>query len=286
MRAMSGPREALALLCSYDGAAFRGFQRQPPFPTVQGALEDAFRALGHKVRIEGCGRTDAGVHAERYVATVRGRELPDPAGLAERLAAVLPAGLVIGGAADVPMRFHARFSAVGKVYRYRVCTDPDAPEVRAARAWLLPDLRGFPMHPGPISIDAARARDALQCFTGRRDFSSVVHPGGEGKRVRLLPRAELHEERPGLYALTLAAPGFLRHQVRNLVGVAIAHGLGAIDRGTVERLARAEGDRWRGARAPGHGLALADVIYRAGEDPFRGAHVDAEAFAAAGEADE
>ena len=156
--------------------------------------------------------------------------------------------------------------------------------MRAARAWLLPDLRGFPLHPGPIALDVGLVREALQCFTGRRDFTLVVHPGGEGKRVRLLPRAEVHEERPGRLALTLAAPGFLRHQVRNLAGVSIAPGLGAIDRGTVERLARAEGDRWRGARAPGHGLALADVLYRAGEDPFRGSHVDAAIFAADDEA--
>jgi len=262
-----------ALLVSYDGGAFSGFQRQPSLPTVQGALEEALGALGCKARIEGGGRTDAGVHARRQVVTFRTAvELPDD--LAERLAPHLPTGLRVLAAATPPWSFHARFSAVGKVYRYRVAAVADPTDELRREAWVLPDPRGLPDLDGPVlALDEEAMRGVLEALTGRHDFTNLVHPRAEGERKRLLARAELHatpwEGGGAVYELGFAAPGFIRHQIRNIVGVAVTAGLGRLAPGTIERLLSGEGERWRGVRAPGRGLYLWDIQYRHGEDPFR-----------------
>lgn len=266
-------KRCFALLCSYDGGGFSGFQRQRPLPTIQGALEDALAALGCKVRIEGGGRTDAGVHARRQMVTFR-TAVPLPENLRAALLPHLPAGLQIEGAAQVPYSFHARFSAVAKVYRYRIAAIPTPTEEDQRFSWVLPDPRGFPGVEGPLdSLDEEAIRCVLDACRGAHDFSNLIHPKGEGKRRRIINRAELHAfPREGggtLYELTLAAPGFLRHQIRNVAGVAATAGLGLLPEGALEQLLSGEGERWRGPRAPGRGLTLWDIQYRHGEDPFR-----------------
>ncbi|AKU91745.1 tRNA pseudouridine synthase A [Vulgatibacter incomptus] len=268
-----GNKRCYALLCAYDGGAFSGFQRQPPLPTVQGALEDALLAIGCKVRIEGGGRTDAGVHARRQVVTFRtAMELP-VGELPALLAPHLPEGLQVPDAVQPPWSFHARFSAVGKVYRYRIAAVAEPSEEDRRFAWALPDLRGFPDVTGPVlELDEGAMRSVLTTCTGRHDFSNLVHPNAEGDRKRLLTRAELRStsERGGTtYEITFGSPGFIRHQLRNIVGVAVSAGLGKLPPGLLEQLLSGQGDRWRGPRAPGRGLCLWEIQYRRGEDPFR-----------------
>ena len=266
-------KRCYALLCAYDGAAFSGFQRQPPLPTVQGALEDALARLGLKVQIEGGGRTDAGVHARRQVVTFRARELLNPAELQRELGALLPEALRIVDAREAPYSFHARFSAVGKIYRYCVAAMPAPGENERRFCWTLPDPRGFPDLEGPVErLDEESMRRVLEALRGWHDFRLLAHPKTFGKTRRLLMEARLRirEAEVGrIYELTFSSPGFLRHQVRNLVGVAVTAGLGRLPEGELERLLAAKGDRWRGVRAPGRGLCLWDIRYRDGEDPFR-----------------
>ncbi|HKB77307.1 MAG TPA: tRNA pseudouridine synthase A, partial [Myxococcales bacterium] len=110
-------RRTYALTLSYDGAPFRGWQRQPGLPTVQQALEDALaELLGERVQVHGAARTDAGVHAEGQVASFVVRHVLSPGSLS-RLR--LPPGLVVSGTAEAQPEFHARSSAAGKRYRYR-----------------------------------------------------------------------------------------------------------------------------------------------------------------------
>jgi tRNA pseudouridine38-40 synthase len=267
-------KRCYALWTSYDGGAFAGFQRQPPFPTVQGALEAALGALGIGGKVEGGSRTDAGVHARKQVVTLRTADPVDPRALPARLARRLPREVAVVAAREVDWSFHARHSAVAKVYRYRISTSPVPTPWERAASWVLPDPRGFPDLAGPVELDEGRLRATLAATTGKHDFTALVHPKGVGQRVRLLTRAEVHgRPSPGggtLYEVTLAAPGFLRHQIRNLVGMAVTAALGRLDDAEVARLLSGEGDRWRGARAPGRGLTLWDVGYRRGEDPFRG----------------
>lgn len=266
-------KRCYALWLAYDGGAFAGFQRQPPLPTVQGALEEALAAVGLRGRVEGGSRTDAGVHARKQVVTFRTPDPLVPGEFPSLLARHLPREVAVVAAREVAWSFHARHSAVAKVYRYRICTSPAPTPWERVASWVLPDPRGFPDLPGPVELDEPRLRATLAAATGRHDFSALVHPKGVGQRVRLLTRAEVHPRpSPGggtLYEVTLAAPGFLRHQIRNVVGMAVTAALGRLDDEEVARLLSGQGDRWRGARAPGRGLTLWDVGYRRGEDPFR-----------------
>lgn len=256
-----------ALLVAYDGGAFAGFQRQPPLPTVQGALEDALVALGLPARIEGAGRTDRGVHACRQVVAFRSSAAIDPEELPSRLSSLLPEGLEVLAATRMPYAFHPRFSSITKVYRYRVST---APSPWAERfTWILPDPRGFPTLREPPALDREAMERALSRCRGWHDFSLLTHPRAQGKARRRVDGAELRIGEAGtLYELTFTAEGFLRHQIRNLVGMTISAGLGLTSEAEVARLLSGEGERWRGARAPGRGLTLLRVGYRQGEDPF------------------
>lgn len=265
-------RRCIVLLCAYDGGAFSGFQRHPPNPTIQGALEGALQRLGLAGRIEGAGRTDRGVHACGQVVAFRSREAIDPGDLQRRLMGELPDELVILAAREAPDSFHPRFSAIRKTYRYRIFTGAQPPPWAERFTWTLPDLRGFPTVVEPVvSLDVEAMKECLTACVGRHDFSLLIHPRAQGKKVRWLDRATLQVTPLAggtLYDMAFVAEGFLRHQIRNLVGMVASAGLGLLPREERVRLLSAEGDRWRGARAPGRGLTLERVGYRAGEDPF------------------
>lgn len=267
-------KRCYALLCAYDGGAFAGFQRQAPLLTVQGALEHALAELGISVRrIEGGGRTDRGVHACRQVVAFRTASSVDPDELPALLAERLPPSLVVLDAVEAPWSFHPRFSAVSKRYRYRVAALRDPSELERRFAWCLPDPRGFPDLGDELRFPAIDAmEEALAALRGPHDFRLLAHAKAEGKTRRVLSRAELSVsemgERGRIYDFDFAASGFIRHQIRNMVGAVLSAGLGVIPPSEVRRLADAEGERWRGPRAPGWGLRLVQVGFRAGEDPF------------------
>src|SRR3954464_13947067 len=111
----------LRILIEYDGTDFHGWQRQPGMRTVQGCLEDALRTMtGEAVAIQGAGRTDAGVHAQGQVANFALAARIPETGLLRGLNSFLPADIAILEVCEAPPEFDARFSARGKVYRYRI----------------------------------------------------------------------------------------------------------------------------------------------------------------------
>lgn len=263
-------KRCYALLCAYAGSAFAGFQRQPPLPTVQETLEKALRSLGMPARIEGAGRTDRGVHACRQVVAFRTAAPVDPDALPGRLGEALPPELVVLAAREMPYSFHPRFSSRDKHYRYRLVIAPEPDAWAREHAWALPDPRGFPGIT-EIRLDRRAMEGALSLCQGMHDFSLLAHPNARGKTVRPLTEASLHVRESGgreVFEFTFRSPGFLRHQIRNMVGMAVSAGLSLVDEEEVRRLLSGEGERWRGARAPGRGLALIEVGYPPDEDPF------------------
>jgi tRNA pseudouridine38-40 synthase len=247
-----------ALLLAYDGGAFRGFQRQPGLPTVQESLESALHPLGLAGRIDVAARTDAGVHALAQVATFWARAEHDPAALRAAVNQATPPGLWCRAAARVDPSTHARASALTRRYAYLVGTP--APEALRGYAWSLPDERAFPGVPAEW-LDAAAMGAALAAAVGEHDFAGFARPGEQRHAVRTLLSAEVLAARDQpLWALLLEGRGFARAMVRNLVGTAVAAGLGIAPPSRLAELLEARG-RYRGVRAPGWGLTLAAVTY-------------------------
>jgi len=227
--------ETLALLLAYDGAAFRGWQKQPGMQTVQGTLEDALRLLlGKRPIVHGASRTDAGVHASGQVASFRSGRAPD----LDRLQ--LPEAIRLLRWERACPSFHARSSSIGKRYRY--------------------DLRRFVAG----AADWGRARAALEGLRGLPHLSGLCSPAKEHRPAPPLEAWSLGDDG----VLEVKGPAFRKHEVRNLAGHLGAIALGYAAPETLRELA-ARTRPWMGARAPADGLTLVEVLYPPELDPFR-----------------
>src|SRR5687767_7207176 len=244
----------LKLTIQYDGTAYVGWQRQAEGTSIQTLLEDALAPIeGGRVTVHGAGRTDAGVHALAQGASVTLTSALPAAAIARALNAVLPADVRIAGVEEVPAAFHARFSATGKTYEYRIVNAPFISPFLVRYAWHIPQ---------PLDVEAMRAAGAQ--LVGRHDFAAYQ---GTGSVVQSTERTvEVLEWRPGAgadvpLAIRITGDGFLRHMVRNIVGALVEVGAG---RWGAERPLEAlrSGSRAHGARtAPAHGLFLVGVRY-------------------------
>jgi len=198
----------LRLTLEYDGAGFRGWARQPGERTVEGALRDALDAV--LPRWDGlavAGRTDAGVHATGQVASLDAEGGPPPERLAEALNTVLPADVAVVAAAEAPPSFHARFSAIGRSYRYVVLNRRERAPLRARSAlWW----------PRPLDEDALEASAAS--LVGEHDFTAFTPTETQHGVFRREVRAAAWERSGDELHFTVTADSFLRHMVRTLVG--------------------------------------------------------------------
>jgi tRNA pseudouridine38-40 synthase len=239
------------LKIAYDGTRFAGWAAQPGQRTVQAELESALeRILGERVELTVAGRTDAGVHASGQVASFEHRrELPDR--LAERLNAVLARDIALAAAGAAPDGFDARRDAHARTYRYRVLVSSlrDPFEEHRALWW---------RHP----VDRELLDRSAAAVVGKHDFTAFTPTQTE----HVLFERNVHacgwsEERPGLLAMEIEAPSFMRNQVRILVGTMLEVAGGR--RAPEDFAALLEGaPRERaGETAPPHGLWLVGVRY-------------------------
>lgn len=215
--------------------------------TLQGALK---KILKEDVKLIGAGRTDAGVHAIRQVANFKAHSKIPLANLKRALNSVLPYDVRVLEVEEVPLDFHARYSAKAKVYEYRILQRPD-PDVFLRRfVWHIP----FELRPDLLSA-------CLKLLVGEHDFSSFRSTGSSTKTsVRIMYEAELRSV-DGLLTFCFKANGFLRHMVRNIVGTLVEMSL---KNKTVEDFLSVFQKRDRtqaGPKAPPQGLYLVDVIY-------------------------
>lgn len=244
----------LRLLLQYDGTDYVGWQRQASGTSVQGLIEDALRPIeGREVTVHGAGRTDAGVHALGQVASFRLAASIETTTLARALNAVLPPNVRVAAAEVMPDDFHARFSATGKIYDYRIVNAPFAS----------PFLRRYVWHViPPIRQDAMR--EAALALVGEHDFAAFQGTGSDvHTSVRTVRRIEWRGSGGPDDPLTLQieGDGFLRHMVRNIAGTLVDIGLGRWPAGAIEAIL-ASADRARaGTTAPAAGLVLREVLY-------------------------
>ena len=244
----------LKITIQYDGTAYVGWQRQANGVSIQGLLEDALsRIEGGSVVVHGAGRTDAGVHALAQVASVPLAAAIEPPALARALNAVLPSDVRVLAVEEAAPDFHARFSAIGKVYEYRIVNAPIVSPFVERYVWHIVQ---------PLDIDVMRA--AAAPLVGAHDFAAFQ---GAGSAVTSTDRVvrSIEWQDGGGYDLPLVmrieGDGFLRHMVRNIVGTLVETGIG---RWSPARLPEILGslDRTRaGPTAPAHGLFLVRVVY-------------------------
>ena len=242
----------IRLTLEWDGRPFSGWQRQRGQSSVQQTLEEAAERLwGRPVRVHGCGRTDAGVHALTFPAHVDAPDGFSVAKVADALNAHLrPAPLAVLAAEAVADDWHARFSCVRRAYRYIIVNRRPPLSWGAGLAWRV----GRPLDEAVM----ARAADAL---VGRHDFTTFrsAHCQADSP-VRTLERLDVRREGERL-VVEAAARSFLHHQVRSMVGCLALVGLG---RWPVERVAEVLEARDRtqlGLNAPPDGLWFMDGEY-------------------------
>lgn len=256
------------LTLAYHGQSFHGWQIQPGLPTVQGTLAAALRSLtGEEVLPQGAGRTDAGVHALAQVASFSLQARLPAANLQRALNRVLPAGIRVTAAAEVGPAFHARHSARGKHYEYRLFERrPPAPlaEEKPTERVCSPFLAPFVWDcRWPLRLDAMQ--EATAHLPGTRDFSAMAAGGRrdddtQPNPVKTIYTAQWTRE-DDLLVFRVHGSGFLHHMVRNLVGTLVDVGRGSLLPADMERILSLRDRSLAGPTAPACGLYLAEVVY-------------------------
>jgi tRNA pseudouridine38-40 synthase len=232
---------------AYEGTRYAGFQVQPNAPTVQGELERALATIcGEQVRIAGAGRTDAGVHAIGQVISFRSATSLDPAAIGRGVNALLPADIAIRDVEEADEDFHARYSATGRTYEYRIRNAPQRdPLERHREHWL------------PQRLDTDAMTEATRPLVGRQDLSAfAIGPGG----TRTVRRAEWAHEGT-LLRFTIEADAFLRGMVRAIVGTLLWVGTGHTPAERVREIVASRDRAQAGPNAPAQGLCLIEVSY-------------------------
>lgn len=248
-----------ALLIEYDGTGFVGWQAQASGLAIQSVLEQAAAALeGTPVASTVAGRTDAGVHAEAAVAHIDLARAIEPEKLAQALNFHMkPHAVVVRRAAIVSDDWNARFSAIGRAYRYVILNRRARPALALSRAWHV-------AHP----LDATAMHAGAQHLLGRHDFSSFRAASCQAKSpLRTLDRLDVSAD-PAKETITIIAEArsFLHHQVRNMVGTLKLVGEGRIPPAGMATILAAADRTKAGPTAPPEGLYLTQVRYPT--DPF------------------
>lgn len=252
----SVPLKNTALLVSYDGRPYHGWQRLRDQSTVQGTLEEAVAEIFEVYEaVAGSGRTDRGTHAVGQVASVRLPADTEAIEVVRRLNEYLQettdGTIIVEDAAHVPDDFHALHSCTGKTYRYALWLNDDLPPEYERKVWHV--------H-GEFDLDAMAA--AIPMFEGEHDFASFASKSDFDRHgtVRWLSQASMFWEGP-VVEMVFTGNGFLYKMVRNLVRAIVRVGEG---RSTAEQLAEilAAKDRKRApGTAPASGLYLDEVYY-------------------------
>ena len=234
---------------AYNGASYFGSQIQKETDqTINGQLEKALSLLHITTKVQASGRTDRGVHASRQVVHF---DLPpfwsDLPKLKESLTRILPNTIVIRNLYAVPSNFHARYSAIKRSYRYILSTQEPSP--------FLADLVTFV----PV-LERDKMREAITLFEGEHNFQYFKKSGSDTDNfVRTIYKTQIYEHH-GFTILTFEANGFLRSQIRLMVGFLLQISEG---KRTLEdlRQQRNREQQFKIKPAPHQGLYLSNIKY-------------------------
>jgi tRNA pseudouridine38-40 synthase len=245
------------LIIQYDGTDFHGWQSQDGLRTVQGELERALSLIeGRSVNVFGSGRTDAGVHAEGQVASVEIQREITPGKLRNAINGNIARDVRVLDVEVVSHEFHARYSALGKTYVYRIVNGPVMSPFWARYA-----------HHEARPLNLAKMQAAAELFLGKHDWTAFSAAQSDVEdRVRTITTLEIGE-RPdarshgALIEIRAGADGFLRYMVRAIAGTLLAVGRGELDRAAVKQAIETGVRPLVAVTAPACGLTLVSVRY-------------------------
>ena len=241
-----------SFIVSYDGGRYEGWQRQSRTgETIQGKLEKAFLSCtGEEVQVIGAGRTDAGVHAWGQRANVHLSSAFPPARLMDEINRLLPDDIAISSLREAGDRFHSRFSARRKWYRYRIRVGSDKNVFDRRYVWQLGEA---------LDVDAMKKAAAL--LSGTHDFTSFCgNKKMKKSAVRTVEKISFTETH-GELAIDFYGDGFLQNMIRILVGTLVEVGEGKRDPADMEKILSAKDRSQAGFTAPACGLCLMSVEY-------------------------
>ena len=234
---------------AYDGTGFHGYARQNGLRTVHGEFETALFHRTGEVATAVAGRTDAGVHAVGQVISFSVATSLDTATLQRSLNSQLGPEIAVYGVSEVPDTFHARFSATGRRYRYRIWNAPVHDPLSVRTTWHVYE-----------PLDVAAMERAVAALVGTRDFASFCRKAPGRSTTRELRQATW-KRAEDIVELSIAANAFCHRMVRSIVATSVEVGRGRLDtEGVLEILGELDRSVGMGS-APPHGLTLMSVEY-------------------------
>ena len=242
----------IKMIIAYDGSRYFGWEHQPDRPmTIQGKLEAVLSEMtGQNVEVTGAGRTDAGVHAEAMCANFRIDSDKSPDEIKEYMNRYLPDDICVKELRPASERFHSRYNATGKVYRYSIWMGDEKPVFE----------RKYVLVPERVP-DLEKMKEAASHLTGRHDFASFCgHARMKKSTVREIYSIDFRRQGDRL-DIYYRGNGFLQYMVRILTGTLLEVGMGEREAGSIPSLLQARDRRLAGFTAPAKGLRLMSVEY-------------------------
>jgi tRNA pseudouridine38-40 synthase len=241
----------IKLTIEYDGKDFNGWQKQPNKLNIQGEIEKAiFNIMHEEVDLIGSGRTDAGVHALAQIANFKTNSNFPIEKIPIALNSQLKNSIVIKEAEEVGERFHSRYNAKHKTYRYIINNSKTGTAIYRNLEYSY-----------PFKLDVAKMQEASKYFEGEHDFKAFKSSGTSGKNsVRTIYKADVKEDGEKII-IELTGNGFLYNMVRIISGTLLDVGTGKIEPQEIKEIIESKDRQRAGKTLPAHGLYLVSVLY-------------------------
>ncbi len=237
-------------LVEYDGTDFLGYQIQAQGRTVQGEIENGLKQVTQSnIRIDGAGRTDAGVHAVGQVIAFNAAWKHTLEDLHRALNALLPPDIVISDLTTVDEAFHPRFAAIRRTYRYTIINQPWPDVLQRRYAWHIKE-----------KLNVTAMTESSRFLLGTHNFASFGKPTQGESTVRQLTQADWFADNNRL-TFEITANAFLYRMVRTIAGTLVQVGLGRLTAPEIKTILEARDLTRSAPPAPAHGLCLVRVTY-------------------------